>query len=146
VTRGLSTFGFRDRKLAVVESVNRAGCRQAHHRRDEPLTPEEAADPAFDLRGLAKRKESAVRRGLWLLNKITPPAISFESYDSMKTSSPSIRVARRRGKPIHAAYLRHDCLGLHMEGGRQRRPPFLDYHGDSGPIRSDLQRRVLYRK
>ena len=79
----------------------------------KPLTPEEAADPAFDLRGLAKRKESAVRRGLWLLNKVTPPAISFESYDSMKTSSPSIRVARRRGKPIHAAYSGTIALPTH---------------------------------
>jgi hypothetical protein len=122
VTRGLSTFGFRDRKLAVVESVNRAGCRQAHHRRDEPLTPEEAADPAFDLRGLAKRKESAVRRGLWLLNKITPPAISFESYDSMKTSSPSIRAARRRGKPIHAAYSGTIALAYTWKGAAKGDP------------------------
>ena len=122
MTRGLSTFGFRDRKLAVVESVNRAGCRQAHHRRDEPLTPEEAADPAFDLRGLAKRKESAVRRGLWLLNKITPPAISFESYDSMKTSSPSIRAARRRGKPIHAAYSGTIALAYTWKGAAKGDP------------------------
>ena len=69
MTRGLSTFGFRDGKLAVVESVNRAGDHAAAKRiigTTKTLTPEEAADPAFDLRGLAKRKESAVRRGLWL--------------------------------------------------------------------------------
>jgi hypothetical protein len=40
-----------------------------------------------------------VRWGLWLLNKVTPPAISFESYDSMKASSPSIRAARHRVSP-----------------------------------------------
>jgi len=88
----------------------------------KPLTPEEAADPAFDLRGLAKRKESAVRRGLWLLNKITPPAISFESYDSMKTSSPSIRAARRRGKPIHAAYSGTIALAYTWKGAAKGDP------------------------
>ena len=88
----------------------------------KPLAPEEAADPAFDLRGLAKRKESAVRRGLWLLNKITPPAISFESYDSMKTSSPSIRAARRRGKPIHAAYSGTIALAYTWKGAAKGDP------------------------
>jgi 3-phenylpropionate/trans-cinnamate dioxygenase ferredoxin reductase subunit len=57
-TRAFSTFGFRDGKLAVVESVNRAGDQAAAKRiigTTKTLTPEEAADPAFDLRGLAKR-------------------------------------------------------------------------------------------
>ena len=45
-------------KRAVVESVNRAGDHAAAQRiigTTKTLTPEEAADPAFDLRGLAKR-------------------------------------------------------------------------------------------
>ena len=57
-TRAFSTFGFREGKLAVVESVNRAGDHAAAKRiigTTKTLTPEEAADPAFDLRGLAKR-------------------------------------------------------------------------------------------
>jgi 3-phenylpropionate/trans-cinnamate dioxygenase ferredoxin reductase subunit len=56
-TRAFSTFGFRAGKLAVVESVNRAGDHAAAKRIIglKPLTPDEAADPAFDLRGLAKR-------------------------------------------------------------------------------------------
>jgi 3-phenylpropionate/trans-cinnamate dioxygenase ferredoxin reductase subunit len=57
-TRAFSTFGFRDGKLAVVESVNRAGDHAAAKRiigTTKMLTPEEAADRAFDLRGLAKR-------------------------------------------------------------------------------------------
>jgi len=57
-TRAFSTFGFRDGKLAVVESVNKAGDHAAAKRiigTTKTLTPEEAADPAFDLRGLAKR-------------------------------------------------------------------------------------------
>ena len=57
-TRAFSTFGFRDGKLAVVESVNRAGDHAAAKRiigTTKTLTPEEAADPAFDLRALAKR-------------------------------------------------------------------------------------------
>ena len=56
-TRAFSTFGFRAGALAVVESVNRAGDHAAAKRiiGRKPLTPEEAADPAFDLRGLAKR-------------------------------------------------------------------------------------------
>ncbi len=57
-TRAFSTFGFRKGKLAVVESVNRAGDHAAAKRiigTMKTLTPEEAADPAFDLRGLAKR-------------------------------------------------------------------------------------------
>ena len=57
-TRAFSTFGFRDGKLAVVESVNRAGDHAAAKRiigTTKTLTPEEAADLAFDLRGLAKR-------------------------------------------------------------------------------------------
>jgi hypothetical protein len=52
--RPFSTFGFRDGKLAVVESVNRAGDHAAAKRiigTTKTLTPEEAAD----LRGLAKR-------------------------------------------------------------------------------------------
>ena len=57
-TRAFSTFGFRDGKLAVVESVNRAGDHAAAKRiigTTKTLTPDEAADPAFDLRALAKR-------------------------------------------------------------------------------------------
>ena len=57
-TRAFSTFGFRGGKLAVVESVNRAGDHAAAKRiigTTKTLTPEEAADPAFDLRALAKR-------------------------------------------------------------------------------------------
>jgi 3-phenylpropionate/trans-cinnamate dioxygenase ferredoxin reductase subunit len=57
-TRAFSTFGFRGGKLAVVESVNRAGDHAAAKRiigTPKTLTPEEAADPAFDLRALAKR-------------------------------------------------------------------------------------------
>jgi 3-phenylpropionate/trans-cinnamate dioxygenase ferredoxin reductase component len=53
-----STFGFRDGKLAVVESVNRAGDHAAAKRiigTTKTLMPEDAADLAFDLRGLAKR-------------------------------------------------------------------------------------------
>jgi len=57
-TRAFSTFGFRDGKLAVVESVNKAGDHAAAKRiigTAKTLTPEDAADPGFDLRGLAKR-------------------------------------------------------------------------------------------
>ena len=57
-TRAFSTFGFRDGKLAVVESVNRAGDHAAAKRivgTTKTLTPEEAGNPAFDLRALAKR-------------------------------------------------------------------------------------------
>ncbi len=57
-TRAFSTFGFRNGKLAVVESVNRAGDHAAAKRivgTPKTLTPEDAANPAFDLRALAKR-------------------------------------------------------------------------------------------
>jgi len=57
-TRAFATFGFRDRKLAVVETVNRAGDHAAARRivgTAKALSPEEAADPAFDLRALAKK-------------------------------------------------------------------------------------------
>ncbi len=56
-TRAFSTFGFRNGKLAVVESVNRPGDHAAARRilaAGKTLTPDEAADPAFDLRALAK--------------------------------------------------------------------------------------------
>ena len=56
-TRAFSTFGFRGGKLAVVELVNRAGDHAAAKRiigTPKTLTPEQAADPAFDLRALAK--------------------------------------------------------------------------------------------
>jgi 3-phenylpropionate/trans-cinnamate dioxygenase ferredoxin reductase subunit len=56
-TRAFSTFGFREGKLAVVESVNRAGDHAAAKRifaTGKTLTPEQAADPAFDIRALAK--------------------------------------------------------------------------------------------
>jgi len=56
-TRAFSAFGFRGGKLAVVESVNRAGDHAAAKRilgTPKTLTPEQAADPSFDLRALAK--------------------------------------------------------------------------------------------
>jgi 3-phenylpropionate/trans-cinnamate dioxygenase ferredoxin reductase subunit len=56
-TRAFSTFGFRAGKLAAVESVNRAGDHAAAKRiigTPKTLTPEQAADLAFDLRALAK--------------------------------------------------------------------------------------------
>ncbi len=56
--RAFSTFGFRDGRLAVVESVNRAADHAAAKRiigTPKILTPEDAANPAFDLRALAKR-------------------------------------------------------------------------------------------
>jgi len=55
--RAFSTFGFRDGRLAVVESVNRAAAHAAAKRivgTPKILTPEDAANPAFDLRALAK--------------------------------------------------------------------------------------------
>ena len=55
--RAFSTFGFRDGKLAVVELVNRAADHAAAKRivgTPKILTPEDAANPAFDLRALAK--------------------------------------------------------------------------------------------
>jgi 3-phenylpropionate/trans-cinnamate dioxygenase ferredoxin reductase subunit len=55
--RAFSAFGFRNGKLAVVESVNRAGDHAAAKRilgQGKTLTPEQAADPAFDIRALAK--------------------------------------------------------------------------------------------
>ena len=54
----VSTFGFHVGKLAVVESVNRAGDHAAAKRiigTTKTLTPEVGVDPAFDMRGLAKR-------------------------------------------------------------------------------------------
>jgi 3-phenylpropionate/trans-cinnamate dioxygenase ferredoxin reductase subunit len=57
-SRAFSAFGFRDGKLAVVESVNRAGDHAAAKRiigTPKTLTPQDAANPAFDLRALAKR-------------------------------------------------------------------------------------------
>jgi 3-phenylpropionate/trans-cinnamate dioxygenase ferredoxin reductase subunit len=56
-TRTFSIFGFRGGKLSVVESVNRAGDHAAAKRilaAGKTLTPGQAADPAFDLRALAK--------------------------------------------------------------------------------------------
>jgi len=56
-TRSFSAFGFRGGRLAVVESVNRAGDHAAAKRilgAGKTLTPEQAADPGFDLRALAK--------------------------------------------------------------------------------------------
>jgi 3-phenylpropionate/trans-cinnamate dioxygenase ferredoxin reductase subunit len=53
-----SAFGFRNEKLAVVESVNRTADHAAAKRiigTTKRLTPEEARDPTFDLRALAKR-------------------------------------------------------------------------------------------
>ncbi len=56
-TRAFSTFGFRGGKLAVVELVNRAGDHAAAKRifaTGKTMTPEQAADPGFDIRALAK--------------------------------------------------------------------------------------------
>ena len=56
-TRAFSAFGFREGRLAVVELVNRAGDHAAAKRilaTGKTVTPEQAADPAFDLRALAK--------------------------------------------------------------------------------------------
>jgi Reductase C-terminal len=52
-TRAFSTFGFRDGKLAVVESVNHAAVKRIIGT-PKTLTPQEAADPAFDLRGASE--------------------------------------------------------------------------------------------
>ena len=56
-TRAFSTFGFRDGRLAVVESVNRAADHAAAKRiigTSKRMSPDDAANPAFDLRALAK--------------------------------------------------------------------------------------------
>jgi Reductase C-terminal len=45
-TRAFSTFGFRDGKLAVVESVNHAAVKRIIGT-TKTLTPEEAADPGL---------------------------------------------------------------------------------------------------
>ena len=55
-TRAFATFGFRAGRLAVVETVNRGAEHMAARRiigAGTPITPEEAADPRFDLRKLA---------------------------------------------------------------------------------------------
>jgi 3-phenylpropionate/trans-cinnamate dioxygenase ferredoxin reductase subunit len=55
-TRAFATYGFRDGALAVVETVNRGAEHMAGRRiigGRLPLTPEQAADPGFDLRKLA---------------------------------------------------------------------------------------------
>ncbi len=57
-TRAFTTFGFRKGKLAVVETVNRVGDHAAARRivgTAKTLTAEDAANPAFDLRALAKK-------------------------------------------------------------------------------------------
>ncbi|WP_375464863.1 NAD(P)/FAD-dependent oxidoreductase [uncultured Methylobacterium sp.] len=51
-----SVFRYRDRRLCAVESVNRAGDHMVARRllgSSVPLTPEQAVDPAVDLRALA---------------------------------------------------------------------------------------------
>ena len=53
-----SAFGFRNGRLAVVESVNRTADHAAARRiigMGKPMNPEDAANLAFDLRALAKR-------------------------------------------------------------------------------------------
>jgi hypothetical protein len=119
VTRGLSTFGFRDGKLAAVESVNRAGCRQAHHRRDETADAGRSGRSGVRSAGAGETEGISGASGALAL---TSPAISFESYDSMKTSSPSIRAARRRGKPIHAAYSGTIALAYTWKGAAKGDP------------------------
>ena len=55
-TRAFSTFGYRAGRLAAVESVNRGGDHQAARRilsAGLSPTPEQVADPAFDLRKFA---------------------------------------------------------------------------------------------
>jgi 3-phenylpropionate/trans-cinnamate dioxygenase ferredoxin reductase subunit len=55
-SRAFSMYGFRGGRLAVVESVNRGADHMAARRliaAGTPLTPEQVADPAFDLRKLA---------------------------------------------------------------------------------------------
>ena len=57
-TRAFATFGFRDGKLAVVETVNRVGDHAAARRiigTAKTVTPKDAANLAFDLRALAKK-------------------------------------------------------------------------------------------
>jgi 3-phenylpropionate/trans-cinnamate dioxygenase ferredoxin reductase subunit len=52
-TRSFSVFTFRGGKLACVESVNRPGDHMAARRliaQGTPLTPQQAADPEFDLK------------------------------------------------------------------------------------------------
>jgi hypothetical protein len=122
VTRGLSTFGFRDGKLAVVESVNRAGCRQAHHRRDETADAGRSGRSGVRSAGAGETVGISRASGALALEQVTPPAISFESYDSMKTSSPSIRAARRRGNPIHAAYSGTIALAYTWKGAAKGDP------------------------
>ena len=54
---GLSVFRYRDGRLAAVESVDRPADHMAARRiltLGLPLTPEQAADPAYDLKALAK--------------------------------------------------------------------------------------------
>ena len=54
--RAFAVFGFKDGALRVVETVNRGAEHMAARRliaANAPLTPENAADPAFDLRKLA---------------------------------------------------------------------------------------------
>ncbi len=51
-----SVFRFRDGRLSAVESVNRAGDHMIARRllsAGTPLTPDQAADPALDLKALA---------------------------------------------------------------------------------------------
>ncbi|MDP4023512.1 FAD-dependent oxidoreductase [Methylobacterium sp. NEAU 140] len=54
-----SVFRFRDGRLSAVESVDRAGDHMIARRllaSGPPLTPEQAGDPGFDLKGLAMRR------------------------------------------------------------------------------------------
>jgi len=54
-----SVFRFRDGALRAVESVDRAGDHMIARRllaADTPLTPEQAADPGFDLKALAMKR------------------------------------------------------------------------------------------
>ena len=55
-SRAFAVFGFKDGELRVVETVNRAAEHMAARRlipAKTPITPDEAADLAFDLRKLA---------------------------------------------------------------------------------------------
>ena len=54
---GLSVFRYRDGRLSAVESIDRAADHMAARRiltLGLPVTPEQAADPGFDLKALAK--------------------------------------------------------------------------------------------
>ncbi|MEU5852404.1 NAD(P)/FAD-dependent oxidoreductase [Saccharopolyspora shandongensis] len=65
-TGKFSVFRFRGGRLAAVESVNQPADHMAARRllaKDLPLGPEQAGDPAFDIKAYAKRETDVVRSG-----------------------------------------------------------------------------------